>query len=271
MFKPLIAASLVFLSFNLKAQTEYQDPEIEALKKRVQELEEVQAENSEIIKRQLSDQHIDQNSRGYIELKAGMSLFRPDDIEDENDRMFAAAGDASWKDFGHANIFDLEIGKTIYVSGLLKHEIGIGYQFLNSKMSGSVPDAGGTISIKEKVMIHTLYARWALLFEASKNGRFYIGPGITLGYSPVSELKIDAEQGNQGDQVTGEGTSVLIEVFGKAKVEFARYFSFVAMAGYRKQEANDLRLNSGDVTNLRSNIDLDASGVFGLAGLAVAF
>lgn len=271
MFKQLVAASLVFISFNLKAQTETPNPEMEALKKRVLELEEVQAENSEIIKRQLGDQHIDQNSRGYIELKAGMSLFQPDDIEDMNDDELGAVNNASWEDFGHANIFDLEIGKSIYISGLMKHEIGVGYQFFNSKMTGSYPSGGGTVSVKEKVMIHTMYARYAMLFEASRNGKFYIGPGITLGYSPVSELKIELEKGNEGSQVTAESTSFLVEVFGKAKIEFSRYFSFVAMAGYRMQEAEELRVNSTDVTTVRTNTDLDASGFFGMAGLAAAF
>ena len=138
-------------------------------------------------------------------------------------------------------------------------------------MDGSYPDVGGKVSVHEKILMHTMFARYAMLFEVGPNRKVYIGPGFTLGYSPVSELKIELEQGNEGSQVTGESTSYLVEVFGKAKIEFARYFSFVAVAGYRMQEAEDLRLNEVDVTMLRTNIDLDASGFYGTAGLAVAF
>lgn len=269
MLKHLLLISILFTS-SLFAQTE-PNPEIEELKKRVKELEEIQNENSEIIKRQLVDQHIDQNSRGYIELKIGASLFSPKDIEDENDDTFNDADTADWDDFGHAKIFDFEIGKTIYTPGLMKHEIGVGYQHFFSKADASFVSGGSTIDVYEKIKIHTLFARYAMLFEASPNRKFYIGPGVTLGYSPISEFKIEVEEGNVGEQVTASSSSLLIELFGKAKFEFSRYFSLVILGGYRKQEAENLRVNAGDIVTVRSNLDLDASGFFGLAGLSVAF
>lgn len=273
MFKTVTFLTFLLISSQAISQTESTESEIDSLKKRVQELEEVQRENSEIIKRQLKDQHVDQNSRGYLEVKFGASQFKPKDIEDENDDTFDGLDDATWNDFGHAKIMEIELGKTVFENESIKHEVGIGYQLFNSKTDGSFKptNGGSTIKIDEKVKIQTLYARYVALFKTPADKRFFIGPGVTLGYSPSSIFELQFEQDDSGEKATAEGKSYLVEVFGKAKYEFSRYFSIVIMFGYRIQEADELRLTSGDVVDLTKSYDLDASGAFGLAGLGVAF
>jgi hypothetical protein len=247
--------------------------EIELLKKKVRELEEVQNENSEIIKKQLADQHFDQNSRGYIELKLGKSLFNPKDIEDVNDDTFGGAENADWEEFGHATILDFEIGKTILSDDYSKDEFGIGYQHLSSEAEASYDPVGGgsTITVYEKIAVHTLFARYARLFNISSSGKLNIGPGLTLGYSPVSKMTIQFEQGNEGAQLAAESTSYLIELFFKGKLEVSKYFSLVATGGYRIQEAENLRLNAADLISVKTKVDLDSSGFFGTLGLSVSF
>jgi hypothetical protein len=283
MFKQFICI-FIFISFGVFAQTSV-DPstekaatlspesELESLKKKVKELEEIQNENSEILKKQLSDLHYDQNSRGYIEIKLGKSMFKPEDIEKKNDEIFGGAQDAEWADFKSATTLEFEIGKTILENDFSKHEVGIGYQQLRSQADASyTPNGGGDkVSVYEKVAVHTIFARYARLFKASQNGKLFFGPGITLGYSPVSKMTIEVEQGTAGVQVSAESTSYLLEVFGKAKLEISRYFSLVATGGYRKQEANNLRLNAADLISIKTKVDLDASGPFGTLGIAVSF
>lgn len=280
MFKKLILCSFVIFSNCAWAQTNAENispqsssTELDILKKRIQDLEEIQNENSEILKKQLGDQHFDQNSRGYIELKFGQSSFSPDDIEDANDETFSDMDGSHWKNFEYATILEFEIGKTILATNSIKHEIGIGYQNLRSKIDAAYTPSGGgaEVTVYETVSIHTLFARYAMLFKATKNGRFFVGPGATIGYSPVSKILIEVEQGNQGTQVSAESTSYLLEFFGKAKFDISRYFSIIAISGYRIQEANNLRLNAAELVNVKTKVDLDASGFFNMIGLAVAF
>lgn len=251
-----------------------QESEIQKLQNRVQELEEISAEQSEISKRQLKDQYYDQNSRGYIEIKIGRSVLSPKDVEDENNDMFNDLDDANWESFDYANIIDFEIGKSILAENGIKHEIGIGYQHLRSKeleADYTPSGGGGRARVIEKISAHTIFGRYALLMKPQSVSNLMLGPGFTLGYSPVSEISIQVEQGNEGEQVIGESDSYLIEVFGKMKYEFSRYFSFVLTTGYRMQEAENLRLNAADVATVKTSIDLDMSGFFGTVGMATAF
>lgn len=263
LFIPLIAFS----------QTPTENPEIEQLKKKVQELEEISNEQSELIKRQIKDQHFDQSSRGYIEIKVGRSMLNPEDIENENDEIFNDLQDSNWGKFDYANIIDLEIGKAL-LDTAGRHEFGIGYQHLRSKRlqaSYTPSGGGGKIKVTETALAHTVFARYAFLFQSSTVKNFSFGPGVTLGYSPTTKLQINAEQGNSGNQINGEGNSMLFEIFGKAKQEINRYFYFVVMAGYRMQEAKNLRLSAAEVVTLKTSTDLDLSGFFGSFGLAASF
>ena len=274
MFRSLILFGFILASFSSIAQdTSLQSEEIASLKKKIQEIEEIQNENSDILKRQLADQYFDQSSRGYIELKLGGSLFNPKDIEDRNDELFNELDDANWEKFGYAVLLDLEIGKTIQDSESTRHEVGIGYQQLRSGIEGNfTPNGGGgKIKVFETVSMHTLFARYTRLFKADQSGQMYIGPGVTLGYSPVSKIMIQLEQGNEGAQVSGEGTSYLVEVFGKAKYELSRYFSLIAISGFRLQRAENLRLTAAELISLKTKADVDASGLYAALGLAVAF
>lgn len=271
-----IALVFVVFSFSLFAQAPQPQTqsEIEQLRQQVKELKEISAENSEIIKRQLSDHYYDQNSRGYLEIKVGGSRIDPDDINDMNDDIFNDLDGASWERFDYAAILDLEFGKTILSNNENKHEFGIGYQYLRSKkLEASYPPSGGgsTIRVHETIQAHTLFARYAFLFKAGSGGNTYWGPGITLGFSPVSELTLELEQGNEGEKLKAEGTSFLFEAFWKAKHEFTRYFYVVATAGYRMQEAEDLRLNAAELVSVKTRTDLDMSGVFGTVGIAASF
>lgn len=286
MLRKLLFCSFIFLSHSIFVQaqtalapsvqntsTSSPSSEVETLKRKVIELEEIQNEHSEIMKKQLSDQHFDQNSRGYIELKLGLSQLNPKDIEDENDDTFGGEDDANWESFGKASILEFEIGKTIAEKDFSKHEVGIGYQQLRSRADANFEPSGGggKINVYEKIAIHTLFARYARLFKASQDGKLYLGPGITLGYSPVSKLNIEIEQGNEGVQIYAESTSYLVEIFGKAKFEISRYFSLIATGGYRLQEAENLRLNAAELINVNTKTDLEASGLFGTIGVGVAF
>lgn len=244
------------------------------LRLQIRELSEVSAEHSEIIKRQLVDLHYVQNSRGYLEIKSGLSLLNPKDIEDENNDTFSGMDDAEWESFDYANIIDFEIGKSILSKGDLKHEIGIGYQFLRSKelKADFMPNDGGSrIKVSETIVNHTLLARYALLIKVLPEGGFYIGPGMTFGYSPISKFTIELEQGNEGVKVYGENTSFLLEVFGKFKYEFSRYFFLVGSAGYRVQEAENLRLNAAEIASVKTRTDLNTSGGFINLGLGTFF
>lgn len=247
------------------------ESEIEELKVKVKELSEISNEQSEIIKRQLKDLHYDQSSRGYVELKMGLSQTNPDDIEELNERSFNNQNHAGWETFGHGKIVELEIGKAVLINEQLKAEIGIGYQYLTSSIEGSFTQSGNIVTVREKIQVHTLLARTSVLFKTPQVPRFYFGPGMTVGFSPATKLKVELEEGNEGSQVTGEGDSLLVEVFGKAKYEISRYFSVVFVGGYRIQEAKSLRLNSADVTTLRTNLDLDVSGLYSSVGLSVNF
>lgn len=275
MYFLLIAFFVSSFSFSQTQSTSPLNPEEELilLRKQVKELSEISNEHSEIIKRQIKDQHFDQSSRGYIELKVGMSKLDPKDVEDENDDLFNDLDDASWEKFGFANLLDIEIGKALMMDNNIRHEFGVGYQHLRSRRLQATytpSGGGGKIKITETALAHTLFARYAMLFEAGKS-RFFVGPGVTLGYSPTSKLLIEAERGNEGAQLYGEGTSVLLELFGKAKFEISRYFYLVATAGYRMQEAENLKLNAAELVSVKTRTDLDLSGFFGTVGFAASF
>lgn len=247
--------------------------EVIALKQKISDLEEITKEHSEIIKRQIKDQHFDQSSRGYIELKYGLTTLDPKDVEDNNDEVFNDLDDANWEKFDFANILDLEIGKTVLSDTNVRHEFGVGYQHLRSKRlqaSFSPSSGGGKVKITETALAHTLYGRYSVLFQPGSKG-IHIGPGITFGYSPTTKLLVEAEQGNEGAQVYGEGTSFLIELFGKAKIEMSRYFYLVSTFGYRMQEAENLKLNAAEIVSVKTRTDLDLSGVFATFGIAASF
>lgn len=247
---------------------------IKELNDKIRDLTEVTAEHSEIMKRQLIDQHYDQSSRGYLELKYGLVHISPKDIEDNNDELFSDLENSNWENFDYANILELEIGKTILGKDEVKHEIGIGYQYLRSKevqATFTPTGGGGTAKVIETISAHTMYLRYAYLSHISSTSKIYLGPGFTFGYSPVTDLSIQLEQGAEGVQVKGEGTSFLLEIFGKGKIEFSRYFSGVLTAGYRMQEAENLRLNAAEIVSLKTKTDLDLSGFFGTVGIAVSF
>ena len=247
--------------------------EVSELKKKIHELEEVSKEHSELLKLQLKDQHYDQSSRGYIELKFGRSKLNPKDIEDENDDVFNDLDDANWEKFDYSNLIDLEIGKVILGAGDTRHEIGIGYQHLRSKklQATYTPTSGNRIKATETIMAHTLFARYSMLFRTPGKNNFYFGPGVTLGYSPVSKLLIEIEQGNEGAQIYGESQSMLLEIFGKAKVEISRSIYLVIVSGYRLQEAENLKLTAAEIVSVKTNTDLDMSGLYGTAGFAASF
>jgi hypothetical protein len=266
----LLFVSSALISFSTFAQTEI---DLANLSRRVTELSEVTAEHSEIIKRQMIDLHKDQNSRGYLEIKIGRSTLNPEDIEDENNDTFGGMDDANWESFDYANIIDFEIGKTILGKADTKHEFGIGYQHLRSKnlQASFLPSGGGRIKVTETIITHTIFARYAHLFKITSDDRLYMGPGVTVGYSPISKLVLELERGDDGSQIYGENTSFLFEFFGKAKYEFTRYFYMVGMAGYRLQEAENLRLNAAELVSIKTKTDLDVSGFFAAIGLGTSF
>ncbi len=183
MYFLLISAFFISVSFAQDPipATQPQAPldEVGLLKKKIHELEEVSKEHSELLKLQLKDQHFDQSSRGYIELKFGRSKLNPKDIEDNNDETFNDLDDANWEKFDYANLIDLEIGKVILGSGETRHEIGIGYQHLRSKKLQATysPTSGNRIKVSETIMAHTLFARYAMLFKTPGSRNFYFGPG----------------------------------------------------------------------------------------------
>lgn len=254
--------------------TDTQDQGQDPNEKRISELEQVQAENSELIKRLLKDQYKDQLSRGYIEVKIGRALIEPKDIEDENDETFNDLNSSSWQSFEYANIMDFEIGKTILTDFGSKHEFGIGYQHLRSKRleaSYVDSDTNKKIRVFETILGHTLFARYAHLFKTGYSDKAYFGPGITFGYSPITKLQIEFESGDEGVQVNGENTSMLIEIFGKGKFEFTRYFQAVFNVGYRIQRADNIRLNAAELVTLKTKTDIDVSGFYGTFGLAASF
>ncbi len=288
MIKFLLFCSVLFVSAAIAQNNENSDDvkkesvdlkvdEIDLLKKRIQYLEDVQNESSEILKMQLADQHFDQNSRGYFEVKIGQSMFSPEEIEDENDEFYSSLdGETNWGKFRSATIFEFEIGKSFLDRNIngstIKHEIGIGYQLFKAEQEAKYkPDSGQTIKIYETVDIHTLFARYAMLFSLRENGKTFFGPGVTLGYSPKSDISIDFRSEDEGVKVTGESTSFLFEIFGKFKMELSRYSFFVMNVGYRSQQADDLRLSAADIVSISTQTDLDASGLFGTLGLAIAF
>lgn len=266
-----IFAILIF-SFKSFSQIDQTD-EVNALKKQVKELTEIVNENSEILKHQIKDQHSDQSSRGYFEIKFGRAFINPKEIQDNNDELFNDLNSASWEEFEYANVLDFEIGKTIYGSEDVRHDFGVGYQQLRSKQLQAhyTPTGGGQdIRIIETLTFQTVYARYSPLFSADSKNRLFIGPGLTIGYSPSSELLVQVEQGDEGAQVTGKGTSFLFELFGKFKYELARYFSVVGTAGYRHQEAEDLRLTAAELISIRTRTDADVSGAFATVGIAIS-
>jgi uncharacterized protein (UPF0335 family) len=244
------------------------------LNKKINDLEQIQAENSELIKRLLKDQYKDQLSRGYIEIKLGRASIEPKDIEDENNETFNDLNSASWQSFEYANIIDFEIGKTILTDFGSKHEFGIGYQHLRSKRleaSYIDSDTNKRIRVFETIIGHTLFARYAHLFKTGYSDKAYFGPGVTIGYAPVTKLQIEFESGDEGIQVNGENTSMLIEIFGKGKFEFTRYFQAVFNIGYRLQRADNIRLNAAELVTLKTKTDIDVSGFYGSLGIAVSF
>ncbi len=242
--------------------------------KQIEELQQVQTENSELIKRLLKDQYKDQLSRGYIEVKIGRALIEPKDIEDENDETFNDLDSASWQKFEYANIIDFELGKTVLTDMGSKHEFGIGYQHLRSKKleaSFIDSDTNKKIRVFETILGHTLFARYAHLFKAGISDKAYFGPGITIGYSPVTKLLLELESGDEGAQVYGENTSMLIEIFAKGKFEITRYFQAVFNAGYRLQRADNIRLNAAELVTVKTKTDIDVSGFYSTIGLAASF
>lgn len=254
--------------------TETQDQVQNIQEMRIGELEQIQAENSELIKRLLKDQYKDQLSRGYIEVKIGRALIEPKDIEDENDELFNDLNSSSWQSFEYANIIDFEIGKTVLTDFGTKHEIGIGYQHLRSKRleaSYIDSDTSKKIRVFETIFAHTLFARYTHLFKTGVSDKAYFGPGFTLGYSPITKLQIEAESGDEGVQFYGENTSMLIEIFAKGKFDFTRYFQAVLNAGYRIQRADNIRLNAAEVVTVKTKTDIDVSGFYGTFGLAASF
>ncbi len=272
---------LCLVSLPLFAQTPETPPanvsetsEIEALKKQVQELSEIQTEQSDLLKRQIKDQHFDQSSRGYLEIKVGRSLLNPEDVEDENNDLFNDTDDGNWEDFEYANILDVEIGKTILGDNGVVHQIGIGYQYLRSKkMSASYTPTGGPpkVNVYETITSHSLFLRYAMLNKIGPSGKFHFGPGATIGYAPITELMIEAQRNDEGVQVKAENPSALIEVFAKGRLEIARYFYLVAVAGYRMQEAENIRLSAADVVSVKTTTDLDLSGFYGTFGISTSF
>lgn len=276
--KTILLITLTFAFSAALAQevipTDTQDQGQDPNEKRINELEQVQAENSELIKRLLKDQYKDQLSRGYIEVKIGRALIEPKDIEDENDETFSDLNSSSWQSFEYANIMDFEIGKTILTDFGSKHEFGIGYQHLRSKRleaSYVDSDTNKKIRVFETILGHTLFARYAHLFKTGYSDKAYFGPGITFGYSPITKLQIEFESGDEGVQVNGENTSMLIEIFGKGKFEFTRYFQAVFNVGYRIQRADNIRLNAAELVTLKTKTDIDVSGFYTTLGLAASF
>lgn len=268
---------LLLFSLPLFAQTNppsTEATEIELLKKQVQELTEISAEQSELLKRQIKDQHYDQSSRGYLEIKVGRSLLNPDDVEDENDDLFNETDDANWEKFGYANLLDVEIGKTILGNNGVSHQIGIGYQYLRSKqMQASYTPSGGPpkVQVHETITSHALFLRYAMMNKMSSNNKFFFGPGVTLGYAPITEIMIEAQRNNEGVQVKAENPSTLIEFFAKGRYEFTRYFYLVGVVGYRFQEAENVRLSAAEVVSVKTTTDLDLSGLYATVGIATSF
>lgn len=276
--KKILLITLTFAFSAALAQevipTDTQDQGQDPNEKRISELEQVQSENSELIKRLLKDQYKDQLSRGYIEVKIGRALIEPKDIEDENDETFNDLNSSSWQSFEYANIMDFEIGKTILTDFGSKHEFGIGYQHLRSKRleaSYVDSDTNKKIRVFETILGHTLFARYSHLFKTGYSDKAYFGPGITFGYSPITKLQIEFESGDEGVQVNGENTSMLIEIFGKGKFEFTRYFQAVFNVGYRIQRADNIRLNAAELVTLKTKTDIDVSGFYTTLGLAASF
>lgn len=250
-----------------------QDEEIKNLKKQVSDLSEIVDENSRLIKAQLKDQHIDQNSKGYLEFKIGKSILNPEDLEDENKTLFNEADESEWDNFESSVILEIEIGKTLFVNDRVQHQFGIGFQDLRSnEMNGSLKQNGGNrVKVEEKISFQTIYLRYASLFTLNSNRSFFLGPGATVGYAPAGKLVVQLESDEKGERATAEAPAALVELFLKAKFDFARYFSLVATAGYRLQEAEDARLVSGDTANVNDEVDLDVSGAFSTIGIAASF
>ena len=265
--------TLLSLSAFSQANSSQQANEIQELKKQLSDLNEIVEENSRLIKAQLKDLHSDQMSRGYIELKYGLSKLNIVDLEDLNDDLFSDVEGSEWDHFDYGKIIDLEFGKSIYINNNFRHEFGVGFQQLKSKtVSASfMPSSGSKIKVFETVTAQTIFLRYTALFTPENVKRLSFGPGITIGYSPETKALFQLEQGDKGVQIRGESYSYLFEMFGKAKFEFTRYFSFVSMIGYRIQQANDIRATAADLVNVKSKIDLDLSGAFATVGIAASF
>lgn len=252
----------------LKAQES--NPQINNLNKRINELEEINNENSELIKKLLTDLHNDQNSRGYFEIKLGASLLKPKDVEDKNKDIFSS-GESTWSNFNYAGFVDFEIGKNLSGENGAKHKIGVGYQVLRSSLEGSFSNSSDKFSLHEQINIQTFFLRYTHLLKMDSSGKNFFGGGATIGYAPTNELIVNITEGNTGAQVRGEATSYLVELFGKVELQISRYISILGTSGYRYQKAENLRLAVADLVTFKTKVDLDSSGFYGTIGVAINY
>lgn len=247
------------------------EQQIVQLQKEITYLKDVQNESSTLVKQFYTDKFFDYNSRGYISIAYGISSYSPDDIEQSNKEDFDSLVDAEvdWTNPESSKLLDIEIGKFVMINQNMIIDVSLGYQFLQTKeVTAKITQVGESpIFVNQKGTVHALVLRGAPLFKISKD--ILVGPGIGMGYSPNVKYKVNMEQGDSGEQFTAEGDAMLIELFGKARYDVSLHTSFSLMAGYRIQEAENMKIVAAELLTINTDIDFDASGFFIKAGIVI--
>lgn len=245
--------------------------EIDLLKIKVKELEEIQNESNLAIRGLFKDSFLGKKSKSYLRLGYGLTSFSPDEIEEDNDRALRSVnGEARWGNFEIGYFLDLSIGKKIILRNNKYVSIAIGYQHWQSqKIDGSFTSGSTNYQFEEKVKAGTLFVRASLLTEIISNHQ--IGGGLSAGYTPTASINYSISQGSTGVTATGEGDGILIEPFAIYELSLSNHFTGFARAGYRLHNVKNVTLNVADIITQTSTIDIDMSGVFGSLGLSIDF
>lgn len=259
-------AGLLISGFAFANQEPTEDG-IEQLKKRIELLELKQEES----KTKIIELQRQSKNKGFLELSLGISMISPEDLQDLNDEKFRSLNDSEWGTFEYARMLEVMIGKKLQRDDDTFHELSIGYQHLNSEISARFTSGSSNIKAREKIVAHTLIARYNIMFKSNQIQNLFFGPGFSVGYSPMTKVILNLEDSNQGIEVNGESNSYLLEIFGKARYELASYMFLTSYFGYRAQKARDLKLSAADFISFRSDIDLDLSGLYAKIGLNFPF
>ncbi len=259
-------------AYSQEKSYEQLETQINDLKSKLLELEQLQRETSLVTRNLYTDRFFDYSSRGYIEVSFGMSSFTPDEIEDENKKLINSInGDAEWDDFYQGYSFSVEAGKMLSIDENRKIELSIGYQSFQSKeLKATIRNGTDTFIFTENFTSNSIFIRGSYLFLLAGENLFG-GPGITLGYSPSASVKFNINKGDQGVFAQGEGDGLLFELFCRTRYQITKSFSLTFNAGYRFQTIDDLILNVSNLVTFNTTTKVDSSGIFGKSSIVLSF